>query len=98
MAFEMAVYGGLAGILQKVLPAFRGKLYAVLVISMIGGRVVWGTVRFLLAGLTSSTFSMEMFLAGAVTSAVPGIILQLAIIPPLVAVMEKNGLTAMRVK
>lgn len=98
MAFEMAVYGGLAGILQKVLPTFRGKLYAVLVISMISGRLVWGLVRLLLAGLTNAAFSMEMFFAGAVTSAVPGIILQLVIIPPLVTVMEKTGLTAMSVK
>ena len=96
MAFELAAYGVLAGLLCSVLPRFPSRLYAVLVISMVGGRLVWGAVRFLLAGLSGSTFSMQMFLAGAVTSALPGIILQLVIIPPLVAVMDKTGLSLNR--
>lgn len=92
MTFELAVYGVSAGILYRVLPRFTGRLYAVLVVSMAAGRVVWGAVQFALAGLAHTGFTAEAFLAGAVTSAVPGIILQLVIIPPLVAVMARAGL------
>ena len=71
-------------------------LYAVLLISMIAGRLVWGAVRVILAGLSGSSFTWALFLAGAVTNAVPGIILQLVLIPVLVAAMERAGLSLNR--
>ena len=43
MAFELAVYGGMAGFLRRKLPRRKGMLYAVLLISMIAGRLVWPT-------------------------------------------------------
>ncbi len=96
MAFELAVYGGMAGFLYRKLPRKKGVAYAVLLISMIAGRVVWGAVRVVLAGLSDSTFSWTLFLAGAVTNAIPGIILQLALIPILVIAMERAGLSLNR--
>ena len=93
MAFELAVYGGMAGFLWKKLPRKRGVTYAVLLISMIAGRIVWGVVRVVLAGLSGSTFTWALFLAGAVTNAIPGIILQIVLIPVLVNVMERAGLS-----
>ena len=84
MAFELAVYGGLSGYLRRKLPGTRPMIYAVLVISMIAGRVVWGIVRYLLAGLSGSAFTWQMFLSGAITSALPGIALHLILIPLLV--------------
>jgi thiamine transporter ThiT len=96
MAFELAVYGGMAGFLRRKLPLRKGMLYAVLLISMIAGRLVWGAVRVILAGLSGSSFTWALFLAGAVTNAVPGIILQLVLIPVLVAAMERAGLSLNR--
>ena len=93
MAFELAVYGGMAGTLWKKLPRKRGVTYAVLLISMIAGRIVWGIARVILAGLSGSTFIWALFLAGAVTNAIPGIILQIVLIPVLVNVMERAGLS-----
>ena len=93
MAFELAVYGGMAGFLWKKLPRKRGVTYAVLLISMIAGRIVWGIARVVLAGLSGSTFTWALFLAGAVTNAIPGIILQIVLIPVLVNVMERAGLS-----
>ena len=93
MAFELAVYGGLAGFLYQVLPRKKAVTYAVLLISMIAGRVVWGTVRLVLAGMTGSSFTWALFLAGAITNAIPGIILQLILIPILVISMERAGLS-----
>ena len=96
MAFELAVYGSMTGILYRILPRKRGVIYAVLIPSMIVGRVVWGIARLVLAGLSGNTFTWAMFLAGAVTNAVPGIILHLILIPLIVAAMERAGLSLNR--
>lgn len=93
MAFELAVYGGVAGLLYHLLPRKKWMTYAVLLASMVLGRVVWGVVRFFLMGLTGGTFTWAIFLAGAVTNAIPGIILQLILIPILVIAMDRAGLS-----
>jgi riboflavin transporter FmnP len=92
MAFELAVYGGMAGLLYSRLPRKKWMIYAVLLISMIAGRVVWGAVQALLAGLSGNSFTWTLFLMGAVINAIPGIIMQLALIPVLVVTMDKAGL------
>ena len=60
---------------------------------MVVGRLVWGTARYLLAGLAHSSFTPALFWAGAVTTAIPGIILQLILVPILVVVMERTSMT-----
>ena len=91
MAFELAVYGCMAGLLYRLLPKKKWAVYAALIISMIAGRVVWGAVRYILAGLSGTKFTWPMFLAGAVTNAIPGIILQIIIIPLLVIALDRAG-------
>ena len=93
MAFELATYGCVAGWLRKKLPRTNAAVYAILIIAMIAGRIVWGIVRLVLAGLTGSGFTWAVFLAGAVTNAIPGIILHIAIIPILVIALERAGLS-----
>ena len=63
---------------------------------MIASRVVWGVARLILAGLSGSAFTWALFLAGAVTNAIPGIILHLILIPILVLSMERVGLSLNR--
>ena len=92
MAFEMGVYGAAAGFLYHALPKVKWRVYPVLLISMVLGRIVWGGVQFLLAGLRNTAFTMELFLAGAVIEALPGIILQIVLIPVIVLALEKAGL------
>ena len=92
MACELAAYGAASGLLYRVLPKKIGSIYAALVLSMIAGRLVWGVARYLLAGLAHSTFTPSLFLAGAVTSALPGIALHILLIPALVTAMEKAKL------
>jgi len=93
MAFELATYGCLSGLLYHLLPKKAWCTYAVLVISMIAGRVVWGIARLILAGLSGGSFTWALFIAGAVTNAIPGIILHLALIPVLVIAMNRAGLS-----
>ena len=93
MAFELAVYGSMAGLLYHLLPKKKWIIYAGLLISMIAGRIVWGIARLILAGLTGNSFTWALFLAGAVTNAIPGIIMHLILIPVLVIAMERAGLS-----
>ena len=89
MAFELAAYGFLTGFLYAHFPKKNRYLYITLLISMVFGRLVWGAVRFILAGLTSSRFPFSAFWAGAVTEAIPGILLHIILIPALVIALKK---------
>ena len=93
MAFELAAYGGLSGLLYRLLPRRKAGVYATLIVSMIAGRAVWGVARVVLAGLSNSSFTWAMFLAGAFTNAIPGIVLHIVLIPALVFAMERAGLS-----
>lgn len=92
MAFELAAYGAIAGILHRTLSPRPVSLYICLLTAMAGGRLLWGCVRFLLAGLDRTEFPFSAFLAGAFTNAIPGILLQFLLIPPLVMALDRAGL------
>ena len=93
MAFELATYGAVAGIMYRMLPRRKWAIYAALLTAMIAGRLVWGMVNLVIAGLAGSAFTAAAFLAGAVTTALPGIIMHIVLIPVLVMVMEREGLS-----
>lgn len=89
MAFELACYGFLAGLLYQMLPKRNLYIYVALIVAMLGGRIVWGLVKFAMAGLVNVPFSFDMFLAGGFINAVPGIILHIVLIPILVMALKK---------
>ena len=47
----------------------------------------------MMAGLQHTVFDLSLFLAGAVTNALPGIIAQIILVPVLVIAMERANLT-----
>lgn len=94
MAFELAVYGLVSGIMYKVFPKNKICIYFSLLISMISGCLMWGLVQFICMGLDTSKFGFAAFWAGAVTNALPGIILQIILIPVVVMILEKAKLTS----
>lgn len=93
MAFELATYGTLVGILYE---RSRWKcvfaLYRALLAAMLGGRIVWGVVRALLTGVAGQGFTWQMFLSGAFLTAVPGVILQLVLIPAIMVALDRAKL------
>lgn len=91
MAFELAAYGILSGILYKIFPKKNKFIYPALIISMLGGRIVWGIVRYIMAGLGGSEFNISMFVAGAFTNAIPAIIFHIVIVPLVVMAFKKTG-------
>lgn len=90
MAAELAVYGLVTGLLSARLPKKLGWTYVSLIAAMLLGRVAWGLVRLLLAGLSGGAFTWAMFLSGALTTAIPGIVVQLILVPVIVTAVQKR--------
>ena len=89
MAFELATYGAVSGLLYSKFPRKKASIYGALLIAMVAGRLVWGLARFLCTGLDVSAFGLSAFWSGAVATAIPGIIVQILLIPVLVMALEK---------
>ena len=89
MAFELATYGVIAGWLHNKLPNKKVNVYVSLLGAMVIGRLVWGVIMFCCMGFDASKFGLNAFLAGAVLNAVPGIIVQIVLIPVLVITLGK---------
>lgn len=85
MALELAAYGFLTGFLYQVFPNKKPFIYPTLLISMLLGRLVWGIAMFALTG----GFTFGAFVTGAFTSALPGIVIQIILIPPTVMLAKR---------
>ena len=93
MAFELAVYGAAAGWLytRSRWQCVRA-LYRCLIPAMLAGRLVWGGVMVILMGLSGGVFTWELFLGGALLNALPGIALQLVLIPAVMVLLDRTKL------
>ncbi len=95
MAAELAVYGLVAGFLYKRMNKKNlVAVYGALLPAMLLGRGAWGVIQVILLGFTSNTFTWQMFMAGAFLNAIPGIILQLVLIPSIMSMIhlaERSG-------
>ena len=91
MSFELAAYGAVSGWLYAKLPKKKISIYGALLSAMVIGRLVWGAARFVCTGLDVSAFGISAFWAGAVATAIPGIIVQIVLIPLLVMALEKHN-------
>lgn len=97
MAFELMTYGLVVGLLYEI---SRWQcviaLYRCLIIAMIAGRAVWGIVQFIQVGVFGDGFTLQAFMAGAFLNAIPGIILQLILIPAIMIALDRTGLVHFR--
>lgn len=90
MAFELAVYGLMSGLLYKLLPKKKPYLYVSLLAAMLAGRIVWGAAMYICLAASGGSFTLAAFIAGAFTNAIPGIVVQIVLVPILVMVIDKN--------
>ena len=92
MICELAVYGLLAGIMIKVMKTEKPmiNLYAALVTAMIGGRIVYGLMNALI--FRAGAYSIQMWMTASFVTALPGILLQLLILPAVVYALQKAKL------
>lgn len=97
MAFELTSYGLIAGFLygrsrwQCVIALYRSIIAA-----MLAGRLVWGTAQTVLLGMGGRAFTWQMFMSGAILNAIPGIIIQLVLIPAIMVALNRTGLVKFR--
>ena len=97
MAFELAAYGFMCGLMYQVLPKKKVCIYPALVISMIAGRVVYGAVMFVLSGISADIqYGFSAFISGTVLTAIPGIVLQLVLIPVIIIALESAHLVPVK--
>ncbi|NLK43159.1 MAG: ECF transporter S component [Tissierellia bacterium] len=81
MVFELGTYGLLASVLY-----FKLRLPTViaLILSMLGGRIIAGLVVFILAIFFAIPLEPITYIIGAITAGIPGIVIQLILIPILI--------------
>ncbi len=90
MALELATYGFVIGLLYH--HAGKGRLYRLylsLLAAMLAGRAVWGVAKATLLGFRGESFPFAAFIAGSFTDALPGILLQLLLVPFLIKILER---------
>ena len=92
MAFELATYGLLTGLFYQILPKQKISTYVTLILAMIGGRIVWGIASLVLYGLNGLPFTWQIFVGGAFINAIPGIIVQIILIPIIIMALERARL------
>jgi riboflavin transporter FmnP len=97
MALELMTYGAVIGLLyaivrRRTLPSLMLCLLA----AMVAGRAVWGVAQALLLGVGGvGGFTFSAFIAGAITGAIPGIVLQLLLIPTVMLALHRMHLVPM---
>lgn len=92
MCLELGCYGLVTGLLYPRVRHTPAGDYAVLTAAMVSGRLVWGAARFVMAGLSGTAFPLQAFLSGAIFTALPGILLQLVLIPLILAGLRRAKL------
>lgn len=90
MAFELATYGAVCGIMHNLTPQKSLYIYCSLLTAMISGRIVWGIAMLICLGIAGSLFTFNAFIAGAFINAIPGIIVQIVLIPVLVMILDNT--------
>lgn len=85
MIFELGVYGLSSGYIGKFFP---DKIFVPLLAGMIDGRITAGIVVFVMATFFGVELAPLAFVKAAIIAGIPGILIQLIIIPPLVKIIR----------
>ena len=89
MVVELGCYGFFSGLLYQ---KYKLNIYLALIATMVIGRFINAIVSFVFYSLFNLNFSFQAFLTTSFVTALPGIILQLLIVPIIVTVLEKAKL------
>ncbi len=100
MAFELLAYGGVAGLCYNLLPKKKVFLWVDLVIAMIAGRIVGVLAKLVCVGLLGmkGKIAAAALFTSYVTDTIPGIIVQIILIPLIVIALKKAGLVPVEPK
>lgn len=91
MAIELATYGFVIGFVYSHIKRKNiMNIYISLLCAMITGRIAWGISKAILLGLNNTAFPFSVFIAGGFIDAIPGIIIQLILIPLIMEILNKR--------
>ena len=94
VAWEMATYGVVAGLLyHRLQPKSLKSLYASLLTAMIAGRVVRAFAELLLLHARGNSFVWKTFFTATVLYGIPGVLLQLTVIPSVMLLWKAVRIT-----
>ncbi|QSX06179.1 ECF transporter S component [Sedimentibacter sp. zth1] len=88
MSFELLTYGLLCGLLYKTL---HKNIYVSLISAMLGGRIVSGIANTIFMGVAGKPYGFSIFITSAFIKSLPGIIIQIILIPLLIIALQKTG-------
>nr|WP_319487737.1 ECF transporter S component [uncultured Caproiciproducens sp.] len=86
MMLELCAYGAFTGAFYQKL---RWNIYPALICAMIGGRIVSGVANAVFMNMASKPYGFAAFISGSFVQALPGILIQIILIPVLVLALEK---------
>lgn len=97
MIFELAVYGLLAGLAFQFIrtKSLVLDLYLSLILAMLGGRIVYGLANGLIFS-AGTGYGLEAWFTASFVTGLPGIAMQLVLIPLLYGALAKAKLTIPR--
>ena len=90
MSFELLTYGLISGLFYHIIFNRRSKLiniYISLILAMVFGRVTYGIVQSIIGLVNMNGFTFKVFVTEAIINAIPGIIIQLIIIPIIIKLL-----------
>jgi len=92
MLCELAVYGLASSLLMRRVPVKNplAKIYISLIGAMLSGRLVLGAVNALI--FSAGHYSMQIWLTGAFVAALPGIAIQVVLIPVIMFGLQRAKL------
>ena len=92
MVCELAVYGLISSLLMRYAAVKNqyASIYIALVGAMLSGRLVLGTVNALI--FNAGSYSMQIWVTGAFVTALPGIAIQLVLIPVIIFGLQRAKL------
>lgn len=90
MMVELAVYGLVTGLCANYIPVKNEmtKLYMSLIIAMLAGRIMNGLVNTCI--LSTQGYTLSVFMSASFITCLPGIVIQLIVIPVLVRILNKR--------
>jgi thiamine transporter ThiT len=88
MSLELGTYGLVTGFLSWRMPNTFFAIACALVVAMVCGRIAFGTAMYAFFQIDGNVFTWSAFLGMTVIDAIPGIVLQLVVIPPIVYEMH----------
>ncbi|HWS41769.1 MAG TPA: ECF transporter S component [Pseudoflavonifractor sp.] len=94
MVAELAIYGLVAGLVLRLVRTKSEllNLYIALVSAMLAGRLAMGVLNALL--FRAGSYSMQLWVTGMFVTALPGIAIQLVLLPVLVRSLSGGGAAA----